>query len=214
VHNNPLTNVDPTGNYCVSQDGNWAHEGACNNSSSIFLGDDEGLIGSPIIEKGIRTGFVGNSGPYKQEKLNFWKETAFGIVTGSADSFLGNALANLLLKNKTVYASIPALGVAAEVSGVKFPSTTSKVLAGASKLAGPVTVVLTGAEVYNDFQKYNGNDRYYASAMTVAGTVGTIVVVAGISTVGAPVIIVIGAGAAIGAGVNYGVNWLKDQWFN
>ena len=114
---------------------------------------------------------------------------------------------------KPIYATMPALGPAAGVPGVKFPSTTSKALATASKVAGPVTVVLTGVEVYNDFQTYSGNDRWYASAITVAGTGGTMVVVAGISALGAPVIVVAGAGVAIGVGVSYGVDWLKDQLF-
>ncbi len=214
VHNNPLINIDPTGNYCVSKDGNWAHGGSCNSDTSIYMGDDEKFHNSPIIEKGIITGYIGRSGPFREKEFNFWKETTSGIVTGTADAILGNNFANQLLKNKPLYATMPALGPAAGVSGVKFPSATSKLLAGVSKMAGPVTVVLTGVEVYNDFQKYNGKDRWYASAMTVAGTAGTILIVAGISTAGAPVVIVIGAGAAIGAGVNYGVNWLKDQWFN
>lgn len=34
VHNNPLNNVDPTGNWCESKDGKYAHAGSCNNKSN------------------------------------------------------------------------------------------------------------------------------------------------------------------------------------
>jgi hypothetical protein len=87
-------------------------------------------------------------------------------------------------------------------------------LAGAAKVAGPVTVVLTGIDVYKDFQKYEGEERWYAATLTVAGTGASIVVAAGITAAGAPVIVVVGAGALAEAGINLGVNWLKDQLFD
>ncbi|WP_268999229.1 RHS repeat-associated core domain-containing protein [Paenibacillus athensensis] len=31
VHNNPLTNIDPSGHWCESADGKWAHAGECDN---------------------------------------------------------------------------------------------------------------------------------------------------------------------------------------
>jgi len=34
VQNNPLIYVDPTGHYCVSADGKWAHAGKCSSSSN------------------------------------------------------------------------------------------------------------------------------------------------------------------------------------
>ncbi|MFD2115286.1 RHS repeat-associated core domain-containing protein [Paenibacillus yanchengensis] len=206
VHNNPLRYIDPSGNYCVSQDGKWAHSGSCKSDSSVYLGDDDTYYGSPTIEKGVITGYVGKSGPFQKKEYNFWEETTNGLVTGTADAVLGNALSNQLLKSKPLYSKLPGLGPAAGGSGVRFPSETSKLLAGVSKMAGPVTVVLTGVEVYKDFEKYSGKDRWYASAMTVTGTVGTVVIVAGISAVGTPIVLAIGAGAAIGAGVNIGVN--------
>ncbi|OMD89831.1 hypothetical protein BSK49_10700 [Paenibacillus odorifer] len=39
VHNNPLINIDPTGNYCESGNGRYAHTGGCTNSSSLFVPD-------------------------------------------------------------------------------------------------------------------------------------------------------------------------------
>ncbi|MBJ6363973.1 RHS repeat-associated core domain-containing protein, partial [Paenibacillus sp. GCM10012307] len=39
VHNNPLTNIDPTGQWCQSADGNWSHPGSCNSSTSTWSPD-------------------------------------------------------------------------------------------------------------------------------------------------------------------------------
>jgi RHS repeat-associated protein len=39
VHNNPLTNVDPTGHWCESADGNWKHARACESASSTYSDD-------------------------------------------------------------------------------------------------------------------------------------------------------------------------------
>ncbi|RFB34844.1 wall-associated protein [Brevibacillus sp. VP] len=46
VHNNPVSNVDPTGNWCESKDGRWAHPGSCNNkgSKSSYDSDHNGSI--------------------------------------------------------------------------------------------------------------------------------------------------------------------------
>ncbi|MVP02560.1 RHS repeat-associated core domain-containing protein, partial [Paenibacillus lutrae] len=39
VHNNPLTYIDPTGHWCESANGKWAHPGACNDSTSTYSDD-------------------------------------------------------------------------------------------------------------------------------------------------------------------------------
>ncbi len=73
VHNNPLRYVDPTGNYCVSQDGRWEQEGKCRSESSIFLGDDKYFQGRPKIEKGVVTGRLGyKEGNYIWCYGNYW----------------------------------------------------------------------------------------------------------------------------------------------
>ncbi|RNB64576.1 hypothetical protein EDM55_27130 [Brevibacillus centrosporus] len=41
VHNNPVNNIDPTGNWCESADGRWSHGGSCNSSSSSWSPDYE-----------------------------------------------------------------------------------------------------------------------------------------------------------------------------
>ncbi|WP_243014610.1 RHS repeat-associated core domain-containing protein, partial [Brevibacillus borstelensis] len=63
VHNNPLVNIDPTGNYCVSANGKNAHGGDCNSDSSIYLGEDRDFVGRPILDNGKIKGYIGVSGP-------------------------------------------------------------------------------------------------------------------------------------------------------
>ncbi|NKQ21789.1 RHS repeat-associated core domain-containing protein [Brevibacillus laterosporus] len=38
VHNNPVSNVDPTGNCCMSRDGNNAHLGECSDIGNKLIG--------------------------------------------------------------------------------------------------------------------------------------------------------------------------------
>lgn len=81
VHNNPLIYIDPTGNYCVSADGNWAHEGQCNSSSSIYMGDDWNNPNAPIIENGKFAGMLGVMGsPHflsnPTGNINYWQVVA------------------------------------------------------------------------------------------------------------------------------------------
>lgn len=77
VHNNPLRYVDPTGNYCVSQNGDWAHGGSCNSSSSIYMGSDSDFAGHPIIENGQRVGYLSMYGPYLPKAENYWSSNQY-----------------------------------------------------------------------------------------------------------------------------------------
>lgn len=100
VHNNPLRYIDPTGHYCVSADGNWAHGGDCNSESSIYLGDDSAFQGREIIENGIITGYLGINDAWSvsQTSGNYWdnhyddkmifKEHSLGYTI---DAVYGNA---------------------------------------------------------------------------------------------------------------------------
>jgi len=80
VHNNPLTHVDPTGHYCVSADGKYAHEGECDNgegaltgsNQSVWKGFDEDWTGAPHIEDGTLKYYIGIAGPVLPEKMNYW----------------------------------------------------------------------------------------------------------------------------------------------
>jgi RHS repeat-associated protein len=98
VENNPLTNVDPSGHYCVSADGNWAHGGECDSAGSIYLGDDSAWQGREIIHHGVVTGQLGTYGPSMPYSGNYWnnhtddkmifKEHSLGYTI---DSVYGNA---------------------------------------------------------------------------------------------------------------------------
>lgn len=95
VHNNPLSNIDPTGHYCVSKDGDNAHDGSCNNGDgaltdgnvSTFLGDDNNFQGQPIIENGILKGYLGTSGAFLEEEMNFWSYAYSAWVNGDNDLY-------------------------------------------------------------------------------------------------------------------------------
>jgi hypothetical protein len=72
VEHNPLTNVDPTGHFCVSTDGKNSHGGTCNSTSSIYKGLDEDWVGAPIIDNGVLQSYLGTYGPFLPEKKNYW----------------------------------------------------------------------------------------------------------------------------------------------
>ncbi|OBY76628.1 hypothetical protein BBG47_26010 [Paenibacillus sp. KS1] len=75
MHNNPLSNVDPSGNYCVSVNGDYAHAGACSTEGSIYLGEDKDFTGRPILQNGVMTGIMGSNTAKMllfQIKLNYW----------------------------------------------------------------------------------------------------------------------------------------------
>ncbi|GBF75741.1 hypothetical protein PA598K_04169 [Paenibacillus sp. 598K] len=72
VYNNPLINIDPSGNYCVAQNGNWATPGSCSSTNSIYLGDDKNFSGRPIIDNGIIVGKIGEQIPLVFSKGNYW----------------------------------------------------------------------------------------------------------------------------------------------
>lgn len=73
VYNNPLIYADPSGHYCVSADGNWAHGGNCSSDSSYYLGDDSAFQGSPVIENGKLMNYLGNSNKVPVDVgVNYW----------------------------------------------------------------------------------------------------------------------------------------------
>ncbi|MCS7464395.1 discoidin domain-containing protein [Paenibacillus doosanensis] len=56
VHNNPLTNVDPTGHWCISADGNNVHDKGCSSSSSTESYDID-HDGEAMYEDGVFKGY-------------------------------------------------------------------------------------------------------------------------------------------------------------
>lgn len=77
VHNNPLSNIDPSGNFCVSKDGQNSHLGNCDkNGISVDLGNDNGILEyTPIISNGQIIGEVDKNGGFRKVAsytMNFW----------------------------------------------------------------------------------------------------------------------------------------------
>ncbi|MBJ6362738.1 RHS repeat domain-containing protein [Paenibacillus sp. GCM10012307] len=60
VINNPLRYIDPSGNYCVSKDGDYAHSGACGDLRTSYWFSDE--AGQMIVKNGILVGMSQNGG--------------------------------------------------------------------------------------------------------------------------------------------------------
>ncbi|AIG26121.1 RHS repeat domain-containing protein [Brevibacillus laterosporus] len=80
VHNNPVGNVDPTGNWCESKDGKWAHPGGCSSKSSKKSHDND-HSGDFIIENGKVIGaFKYDDGSGARELEGF--EDPFTYITG------------------------------------------------------------------------------------------------------------------------------------
>uniref|UniRef100_UPI0013E8B6E8 RHS repeat-associated core domain-containing protein n=1 Tax=Longirhabdus pacifica TaxID=2305227 RepID=UPI0013E8B6E8 len=217
VLNNPLKYIDPSGNYCVSADGNWAHDGGCSSDSSYYAGEDSEFEGAPIIEDGIVTGYLNVKIPYAKKEGNFWDmyggEVAKNTLVGTTDAFAGKYITDLL-KPKNILAVTPEFGHAASVSGVKYPSNTQKLLGNTFKVGGVASIGLTGLQVYDDFQTYSGADQWIAAGITVVGTGVTIAGTVLIGSAGLPVAAVVGGGALIGTGVSIAVSWIKNSIFN
>ncbi|MEK4297401.1 RHS repeat domain-containing protein [Paenibacillus sp. FSL R5-0914] len=57
VHNNPLIYSDPSGNYCVSSDGNNTHKGFCSSSPQKYEMSDVMIEGMPYINNGVLRGY-------------------------------------------------------------------------------------------------------------------------------------------------------------
>lgn len=86
-------------------------------------------------------------------------------------------------------------------------------LKGVSKAAGVITVLSTAYDVYEDFNTYEGNDRYYAAALTIGGTATGIIATSAIATVSAPVWVTVVAGTAVCVIIGIGIDKLKDVLF-
>ncbi len=82
VENNPLGYIDPSGNYCVSSDGKYAHAGVCSNSSNIkdyYMEDVMIMENMPFISNGVILGEYSDGGKSlklrskaDREIANFW----------------------------------------------------------------------------------------------------------------------------------------------
>ena len=133
-------------------------------------------------------------------------------ISGVADGIVGAKIIDKLSDTTKSVTRIPSLGVAAEVETVTL-RTSVKAIKGISKIAGPAAILTTGIDVYQDFNKYEGNDRYMASALSVGGTIVAGVIVGAVVVAGAPVWAIVGAGIAVGVGIGVGVDYIKDTLF-
>lgn len=93
VHNSPLNNIDPSGNYCISSDGNNAHSGGCSNNLNKVAGyiDDSKASGLPVIEKGTITGYIGQYGPFKPVETTYFDRSSY--VSKVLEIKMGGSLA-------------------------------------------------------------------------------------------------------------------------
>ncbi|SDW76863.1 RHS repeat-associated core domain-containing protein [Paenibacillus sp. CF384] len=138
VMNNPLIYVDPTGNYCVSADGKYAHAGVCDNGAkgSIYMGDDQYIpAGTEIIENGKVKGYMGVMGPPDPKGYgsgNFWDiHPIFSVIESASDNFSYNSITRTYFKDPFVaYQLIDDIPKSTDQSLVQ-----GGVLTGAAKLA-------------------------------------------------------------------------------
>jgi len=80
VHNNPLTNVDPSGHWCESTDGKWAHPGNC--ADGTIQEPDYMHDGDRLIRNGNEVGtFYDNNDSVHED--NSWAGVLFDtVITG------------------------------------------------------------------------------------------------------------------------------------
>ncbi|WP_274655619.1 RHS repeat-associated core domain-containing protein [Paenibacillus humicola] len=90
VENNPLTNIDPSGHWCTSTDGNWSHPGTTCSDSKNWDGADYLHDGDEIRSNGVTTGiYLDTDGVYEDHT---WTGDVFDtVVTGGVA--LGNKTA-------------------------------------------------------------------------------------------------------------------------
>ena len=82
VENNPLIYSDPSGNYCVSVDGKYAHTGQCADQSNADYYMDDRIVMAyilPYMSAGVVKGFYNNKAqieylsPKEQTRQTFWE---------------------------------------------------------------------------------------------------------------------------------------------
>ncbi|WP_431606962.1 DUF4280 domain-containing protein [Paenibacillus thiaminolyticus] len=172
--------------------------------------DGQNLSGSQLVK------VTGDYSPIVREEQDWMKQLMKDIsknaVIGAGDALIGKYFFDTLSDRKQFTVKAPLFGPAAEIKGVHFNRST-KYIKGTSKVLGPASVLVTAGDVIEDFQKYEGDDRYLAAAIDVGGAFVGGAVGVGVSTFGAPVIAVVVIGAGAGALIGYGVSYIKEQIF-
>lgn len=170
MHNNPLRYIDPTGHYCVSVDGNWAHAGNCNTVGSIYMGDDADFVDAPYIVDGYYEGTVNADGSHTRDhynyQMNYWKakameefrdETFAGIIRNA--HMTGDTVATL---NSEFYQQAVAGGVASAIASRSKPVN----LPSYKKVQIDMEHIISGHTVGGSRAKQSGGKTIFPSNMS------------------------------------------------
>lgn len=150
VHNNPLTNVDPTGHYCISADGNNSHGGTCSSSTSTYV-DDKYMKGQPIITNGTLYGSLGQKTVMVSKPYNYWsnnpyhsESTADAMDRIISDNNQSNWMKPALDGVAEIIATFATAGITAEVkaatSGFTATASGANNIATMGKLVNKLTI--------------------------------------------------------------------------
>ncbi|WP_374019769.1 DUF4280 domain-containing protein [Paenibacillus thiaminolyticus] len=172
--------------------------------------DGQNLSGSQLVK------VTGDYSPIVQEEQDWTnqllKDITKNAVIGAGDALVGKYFFDKLSDRKHFAVKAPVFGPAAEIQGVHF-SRSTKYIKGASKVLGPASALVTASDVIEDFQKYEGNDRYFAAGIDIGGGLTAGAIGWGAGALGVPVVGAIGLGVAAGVLIGAGVSYLKELWF-
>lgn len=98
MHNNPLIYADPTGNWCTSADGNWAHPGSPNDCSSPNSTYEADYLhdGDSILKKGNEVGTYIHKDGARED--NSWTGFVFDSVITLGAGGLGKSAVKTISK--------------------------------------------------------------------------------------------------------------------
>lgn len=159
-----------------------------------------------IIELSTPIAVVEVIAPYQKDVTELGKN----FLSGAVDAGFGAYVIESVKDTKKSNTRVPALGVAANFETVTVRSEV-QALKGISKFLGPVAVIQTFSDIKEDFEKYEGNDRYWAAGYSLAGA-GTSAIVGGsVAAVSTSFLAPIAIGAIAGWGINKYVGQYKDN---
>lgn len=95
-------------------------------------------------------------------------ELGKNLLSGAADAGFGAYVIEGMKDIKKSNTRVPALGVAANFETATVRSEV-QALKGISKFVGPVALMQTLSDLKKDFEKYEGEDRFKAAKLTLAG---------------------------------------------
>ena len=137
-------------------------------------------------------------------------ELGKNVLSGAADAGFGTYVIERMKDIKKSNTRIPALGVAANFETATVRSEV-QALKGVSKFLGPVAVIQTYSDIKEDFEKYEGDDRYWAAGYSLAGAGASAIIGGSAAAVSASVWGPIAIGAVAGWGINKYLSQYKDN---